>query len=84
MGTGGYILALSTPGPQAIRYDEYDYSRGHMLVERLLGKECSGVLSTDFYAAYNVYLGRHQRCWVHLAVRDLHELRERILTTTGE
>ena len=33
------------------------------------------MLSTDFYAGYNRYLGRHQRCWVHL-LRDLHELKE--------
>ena len=29
----------------------------------------------DFYAAYNLIAGRHQRCWVHL-LRDLHKLKE--------
>ena len=34
------------------------------------------MLHSDFYGAYNVYLGAHQRCWAHL-LRDLHELREK-------
>jgi len=29
-----------------------------------------GCLSSDFYAGYNAYHGRHQRCWVRL-LRDL-------------
>jgi len=32
-------------------------------------------LASDFYGAYNVYRGRHQRCWAHL-LRDLHELKQ--------
>ena len=45
------------------------------MVERLLCKDFRGVLVSDFYAAYNVYLGPQQRCWVHL-LRDLHALQE--------
>ena len=29
----------------------------------------------NFYGAYNVYQGPHQRCWVHL-LRDIHKLNE--------
>jgi len=74
-GRNGYIWTFSTPEPNGTRSYEYDHSRASKVVERLLGKEFYGVLVTDFYAAYNVYLGRHQRCWVHL-LRHLHELRE--------
>ena len=76
-------------GPNGTRYYEYDRSRASKVVERLLGgarrplgKEFYGVLVTDFYAAYNVYAGRHQCCWVALKrhwvhlLRHLHELRE--------
>src|SRR6185312_16994486 len=34
-----------------------------------------GVLSTDFYAAYDQYAGPKQRCWAHL-LRDAHNLGE--------
>lgn len=74
-GQNGYIWACSTPGPEGVRYYEYDSSRGQKVVQRLLGAQFAGVLSSDFYGSYNVYLGRHQRCWVHL-LRDLHELQE--------
>ncbi len=74
-GQNGYVWVGSTPGPQGVRYYEYDRSRGRKVVQRLLGAEFAGVLHSDFYGAYNVYLGAHQRCWAHL-LRDLHELRE--------
>ena len=31
--------------------------------------------TSDFYGAYNVYQGPHQRCWTHL-LRDIHQLKE--------
>ena len=34
----------------------------------------SGVLVSDFYAAYHHYAGPKQRCWAHL-LRDIHDLR---------
>jgi hypothetical protein len=74
-GQNGYLWSCSTPGQEGVRYYEYDRSRAHKVVQRLLGAQFEGVLSTDFYGAYNVYLGPHQRCWVHL-LRDLHELKE--------
>src|SRR5258708_6722422 len=71
-GQNGYIWSASTP---TVRYYEYHHSRGHEVVEALLGSDFQGVLGSDFYAAYNVYPGLHQRCWVHL-LRDRHELKE--------
>ena len=35
-----------------------------------VGDEFEGVLVRDFYGAYNVYQGPHQRCWTHL-LRDI-------------
>ncbi len=45
------------------------------MVEEVLGDEFEGVLVSDFYGAYNVYQGPHQRCWTHL-LRDIHQLKE--------
>jgi hypothetical protein len=72
---GGYIWAFVTGGPEAVRYFEYDQSRGHQVAKRILGDDFDGHLVTDFYAAYNLILCPHQRCWAHL-LRDLHELKE--------
>jgi len=74
-GKNGYVWVFSTPGEQGVRYYVYDASRGQHVVEGVLGEEFQGVLGSDFYSAYNVYTGRHQRCWVHL-LRDLHDLKE--------
>lgn len=74
-GENGYVWAFSTPGEQGVRYYLYDHSRGQQVVAGFLGEEFQGVLGSDFYGAYNVYRGRHQRCWVHL-LRDLHTLKE--------
>ena len=74
-GVNGYIWAFSTPGDEAVRYYEYDPSRSGQVVRRLLSGQFSGHLVSDFYGSYNVYAGKHQRCWVHL-LRDLHALKE--------
>lgn len=71
-GQNGYIWSVSTP---TVRYYEYHHSRGHEVVEALLGEDFQGVLGSDFYAAYNIHQGLHQRCWVHF-LRDGHELKE--------
>jgi transposase len=68
-GQNGWVWVFSTPGEQGIR------SRGRQVVEAVLGESFQGVLASDFYGAYNVYTGRHQRCWVHL-LRDMHKLKE--------
>ena len=74
-GQNGYAWAFVTGGPTAVRYFEYDHSRSHLVAQRILGADWRGWLVTDFYAAYNLIPGRHQRCWVHL-LRDLHDLKE--------
>lgn len=74
-GHNGYIWALITPGPEGIRYYHYEKSRESWVIKNLLGSEFKGHLSSDFYAGYNIYPGKHQRCWVHL-LRDLHKLKE--------
>lgn len=71
-GRNGYVWTYSTP-------QERYFTRGgrdHTMVEAVLGANFDGVLVTDFYAAYNTYLGQHQRCWTHL-LRDIHQLCER-------
>lgn len=45
---------------------EYDRSRSHVVVKRILGGRFRGHLVSDFYAGYNDYAGNHQRCWTHL------------------
>jgi hypothetical protein len=74
-GQNGYVWGFSTPGEDGVRYYVYDASRGGQIVERVLGEAFQGVLSSDFYGAYNVYVGPHQRCWVHL-LRDMRDLKE--------
>ena len=73
-GQNGSIWAFSTPGQAAVRYYEYDHSRGQAVVKRILGGQFHGHLVSDFYCGYNEYAGKHQRCWVHL-LRDLHEVK---------
>lgn len=73
-GINGYFWSLSTPTAHVLLYRR---SRGSQVVEEVVGKESekfSGVLVSDFYAAYNTYSGFHQRCWVHF-LRDIHELK---------
>lgn len=73
-GQNGYIWATVSHGPEAVRYYEYAASRSHQVALRLLGAHFRGILVSDFYAAYNLIPGLHQRCWTHL-LRDLHELK---------
>ena len=72
-GSNGYIWSVSTP---SIRYYEYHHSRAGEVVKQLIGDPYHGVLGSDFYGAYNVHQGLHQRCWVHF-LRDGHELKEK-------
>ena len=74
-GEHGYLWVLTTPGPEPVCYVEYAKSRAGAVVTRLLG-DFDGHLASDFYGAYNVYAGKHQRCWAHL-LRLLHTLKER-------
>lgn len=74
-GENGYVWAFVTGGAKAVRYFEYDRSRSHWVAQRIVGGGFQGHLVSDFYAAYNLVPGKHQRCWVHL-LRDLHTLKE--------
>ena len=69
-GANGYVWTFSTPTEQ------YFVRRGRDkgVVDEVLDESFSGVLVSDFYAAYNHYPGLKQRCWAHL-LRDIHELR---------
>jgi hypothetical protein len=69
-GTNGYVWTFSTPT------ERYFLRRGRDkgVVDEALGDSFSGVLVSDFYAAYNHYSGLKQRCWAHL-LRDIHQLK---------
>lgn len=74
-GLNGYFWSFST---DKVHYLMYRKSRGKTVVEEIVGvdsQKFNGVLTTDFYAAYNTYTGFHQRCWVHY-LRDIHELKQ--------
>lgn len=72
-GQNGYVWFAGTPRGE--RYFEYHPSRAGAVINMILGEDFSGVLGSDFYAAYNdTPGGRHQRCWAHL-LRDLHDLK---------
>ena len=72
-GRNGYLRSLSNP---EVRYFLRRGSRGNKVVAEVLGDEFDGVLVSDFYGAYNVHQGLHQRCWPHL-LRDIHQLKEK-------
>lgn len=71
-GKNGYWWSFNT---KTTHYLSYRKTRGKQVVEDVLGNDFQGVLSSDFYAAYNTYAGFHQRCWVHY-LRDIHTLTE--------
>ena len=73
-GQHGYLWVQATDGPAATRLYTYDPSRSGQVARDLLG-DFGGVLSTDFYVAYDQYAGPKQRCWAHL-LRDAHKLGE--------
>ena len=69
-GANGYVWTFSTPaGRYFLRR-----RRNKEVVDEVLDESFSGVLVSDFYAAYHHYPGLKQRCWVHL-LRDIHDLR---------
>ena len=61
-GRNRYLWTFSTPT------DCYytSGSRAKGMVDTVLGPDFSGVLVSDFYAAYDHYAGVQQKCWVHL------------------
>jgi len=68
-GRNGYVWTFSTPTEQVF----VRRRRTKEVVDEVLGAEFSGVLVSDFYAAYHHYPGLKQRCWAHL-LREIHEL----------
>ena len=68
-GVNGYVWTFSTPTERYF----LRRGRGKGVVDEALGEAFSGVLVSDFYAAYNHYPGLKQRCWAHL-LRDMDEL----------
>ena len=71
-GANGYVWAFSTPTERYF----LRRGRGKAVVDEALGDAFSGVLVSDFYAAYHHYDGPKQRCWAHL-LRDIHDQRTR-------
>lgn len=72
-GINGYHWSFSN---QKFHLLIYRKSRASKVVKEVFGEngeKFNGVLTTDFYGAYNAYLGHHQRCWVHY-LRDLKKL----------
>jgi hypothetical protein len=69
-GRNGFVWTFSTPELRLF----VRAGRDKGVVEKVL-EGFGGTLVSDYYAAYNVYMGFHQRCWPHL-LRDIHELRE--------
>jgi hypothetical protein len=61
-GANGYLWSFSTERERYFVRGRRDKS----MVDAALGPTFSGVLVTDFYAAYDHYEGLHQRCWSHL------------------
>ena len=76
-GVNGYVWTFSTPTERYF----LRRGRGKVVVDEVLGESpdqgsgtpFSGVLVSDFYAAYSHYPGLKQRCWVHL-LRDIDAL----------
>lgn len=77
-GTNGYLWSFSTPTERYF----VRAGRNKEVVDEVLGPTFTGVLVTDFYAAYDHYDGPHQRCWAHL-LRDIHVLGERHPSDAG-
>ncbi len=75
---------LSAPPPNATSCGRYflPRDRGKTVVDEVLSDAFSGVLVSDFYAAYHHYDGPKQRCWAHpcssqgqALLRDIHDQR---------
>jgi transposase len=73
-GQNGYFWNFNTKKVKVLLYRK---SRAQGVVKEALGDDFSGVLISDFYTAYNIYSGFHQRCWVHF-LRDVKKLKQDI------
>ena len=71
-GNNGYVWTFSTPTERLLpAAGSGQGGPGGRL--RDWASPFSGVLVSDFYAAYHHYDGPKQRCWAHL-LRDIHDL----------
>ena len=66
-GNNGYVWTFSTPTERYF----LRRGRGKAVVDEALGESFSGVLVSDFYAAYHHYDGPKQRCWADLCGASL-------------
>ena len=76
-GANGYVWTFSTPTERYF----LRRGRGKAVVDEALGESFSGVLVSDFYAAYHHCGGPKQRCWAcpcssqgQAQLRDIHDL----------
>lgn len=69
-GANHWLWVLSTPQEAVYHPDE---RRSHAVAEELVGEEFPGVVTCDFYTAYNPPESGQQRCWAHL-LRETREL----------
>ena len=69
-GNNGYVWTFSTPTERYF----LRRGRGKAVVDEAISESFSGVLVSDFYAAYHHYDGPKRRCWAHL-LRDIHDRR---------
>ena len=69
-GTNHWLWAVVN---EKLAYYQIAQSRGAKIPKTILPKDYSGILVTDFYAAYNRLPGKKQKCLVHL-MREMHEL----------
>jgi hypothetical protein len=74
-GQNRYVWLIATA---TARYLEIGRRNGEH-IDALLGKDFAGTLVTDFYGAYDHFLGDKQRCWAHLW-RDVKDLRAQFPT----
>ena len=77
-GRNGYVWTFGTPSAVLFQHGR----RTKAMVDVVLDGTFSGVLVSDFYAAYHHYPGLHQRCWAHL-LREIHDLRAASPTAAG-
>ena len=59
---------------EKLAYYQVAVSRGAKVARGIVGKEYPGIISADFYAAYDLLPGKKQKCLVHL-LRTMREYR---------
>ncbi len=69
-GTNHWLWACVN---ERLAYYQIAQSRGAKIPKSILPKDYSGILVTDFYAAYNRLPGKKQKCLVHL-LREMRQL----------